>query len=215
MIKTILCEVCGEEKQKYVREVCKTCYGRIYREENKNNTKAYNEQYRKDNHDKLKEYHNKYRKENNEIFMRSQKKYKEANVEKIKEKDKEYYRNNRDRVLKSSKDWKRNNPEKVIKTNKKWCGENREKVRATCHKRRTSKSMNGGSYTDKEWKKLIKKTGNKCLACNVSGNDVLLTVDHIIPVFKGGTSNIDNLQPLCGPCNSSKGIKTINYRKDI
>ncbi len=32
-----------------------------------------------------------------------------------------------------------------------------------------------------------------------------LTVDHITPRSKGGTDHLDNLQMLCGACNSSKG----------
>ena len=43
---------------------------------------------------------------------------------------------------------------------------------------------------------------NKCLCCKEKKK---LTVDHVIPVDWGGTSNIENIQPLCQPCNSSKG----------
>ena len=32
-----------------------------------------------------------------------------------------------------------------------------------------------------------------------------LTVDHIVPQSKGGTDHLDNLQLLCGACNSTKG----------
>ena len=37
------------------------------------------------------------------------------------------------------------------------------------------------------------------------GRETMITVDHIIPVSKGGTSHRDNLQPLCRTCNSMKG----------
>ena len=32
-----------------------------------------------------------------------------------------------------------------------------------------------------------------------------LTVDHVIPQAKGGSDHLDNLQLLCGACNSTKG----------
>ncbi len=41
-----------------------------------------------------------------------------------------------------------------------------------------------------------------CLECFTRDN---LTIDHIIPVSRGGKSVYENLQILCGPCNSSKG----------
>ena len=35
-----------------------------------------------------------------------------------------------------------------------------------------------------------------------------LTIDHIVPLSRGGTDDIDNLQFLCRPHNSNKGDKT-------
>lgn len=41
-----------------------------------------------------------------------------------------------------------------------------------------------------------------CVFCGASEN---LTIDHIVPVSRGGTDDIDNLQAACRRCNSSKG----------
>lgn len=49
---------------------------------------------------------------------------------------------------------------------------------------------------------LINRDGLACAKCHTY-ND--LTIDHIMPVSKGGTDDLDNLQLLCRSCNSSKG----------
>lgn len=42
--------------------------------------------------------------------------------------------------------------------------------------------------------------------CNICGKaDVALTIDHIIPLSKGGTHTVENVQPLCVNCNCKKG----------
>lgn len=38
---------------------------------------------------------------------------------------------------------------------------------------------------------------------------VLMTKDHIIPKSKGGMKTLDNLQPMCAPCNIKKADKII------
>ena len=66
-----------------------------------------------------------------------------------------------------------------------------------------------GSYTENEWRRLCEYFDHRCVCC---GLEKPLTRDHVIPVTKGGTSYIWNMQPLCGICNSAKGTKTIDYR---
>jgi len=56
---------------------------------------------------------------------------------------------------------------------------------------------------------IFKRDGYKCLKC---GKDHSLSIDHITPVHNDGLNELDNLQTLCSPCNSSKGTKIIDYR---
>ena len=47
-----------------------------------------------------------------------------------------------------------------------------------------------------------------CAGCNGFFEIRNFTIDHIVAKSKGGTDHIDNLQLLCGACNSMKGTKT-------
>jgi hypothetical protein len=51
------------------------------------------------------------------------------------------------------------------------------------------------------------RDGHKCKLC---GSGAPLEVDHVIPVSKGGSSDLENLQSLCIPCNRRKGAKIYN-----
>ena len=50
-----------------------------------------------------------------------------------------------------------------------------------------------------------------CNGCKVMFPFRNFTVDHIVPQSRGGTDHLDNLQLLCGACNSLKGDKSQEY----
>ncbi len=52
-----------------------------------------------------------------------------------------------------------------------------------------------------------KQEGN-CNGCGTHFPFRNMTVDHIVPKSHGGTDHVDNLQLLCGACNSTKGQST-------
>ena len=58
-----------------------------------------------------------------------------------------------------------------------------------------------GVLRNEDIKSLFKKYGYRCALCYCQEN---LTIDHIIPLTKGGTNNIPNLQILCLDCNLRK-----------
>ena len=58
---------------------------------------------------------------------------------------------------------------------------------------------------------LYGKQGGSCAGCQTHLLARNLTVDHIIPLSKGGTDHLENLQLLCGACNSLKGNKPQEY----
>lgn len=91
---------------------------------------------------------------------------------------------------------------------KKWA----EKRRFWCLRRHARKMNAEGSHTITEWEDLKKMYDHMCLCCKQQEPDIKLTEDHIVPLIKGGTDNIDNIQPLCMQCNSIKHTKVIDYR---
>jgi 5-methylcytosine-specific restriction endonuclease McrA len=123
------------------------------------------------------------------------------------------------------KRWQKKHPEYGRERQMRYRSANREKTRAAVNRwqvanpekrsknenfRRARKAGNGGRYTAQEWKDLCDYYGNKCLRCGRT--DVKLTVDHVNPIKLGGVNSIENIQPLCKHCNSSKGTKIIDYR---
>ena len=64
--------------------------------------------------------------------------------------------------------------------------------------------LNGKSHTLNQAIKLINSVGGKCEICGKSNNP---SIDHIIPISKGGHDGIENLRVLCVSCNAKKGGK--------
>ena|ERR1019366_9380428 len=70
---------------------------------------------------------------------------------------------------------------------------------------------------------LTKEYGPLCMRCghyNMYGKGqfrkrIKMCVEHIIPLSKGGTCDISNLQLFCHHCNSSKNVNTWNMKDSL
>lgn len=81
------------------------------------------------------------------------------------------------------------------------------------NKRRRARKMNaGGSISLLEWNKLKAQYAYQCLACGKREPEITLTMDHVIPLVKGGRHEITNVQPLCRSCNSHKKTNSTDFR---
>jgi 5-methylcytosine-specific restriction endonuclease McrA len=121
----------------------------------------------------------------------------QENIEVAREKSRKLYQTRKDKHAIAVKRWGQNNPDSLL---------------AIVHRRRAKRYQNGGSYTVQEWKELKSHYNHTCLCCGKQEPEIKLTVDHVIPIARGGTDNIDNIQPLCRKCNASKNVKSTDYR---
>ena len=98
-------------------------------------------------------------------------------------------------------------PDRCRAAVKKWAGANRGYFRIAAKIRRDKIRASGGGYSSKEWSDIVSKH-DSCPRCLRHWDDYIKpTVDHVIPISRGGPNVKSNLQPLCSSCNSSKGSK--------
>lgn len=67
-------------------------------------------------------------------------------------------------------------------------------------RRRAQVLGNGGNHTGEQLEELFASYAGKCVYCTSDATEV----DHIVPISKGGTNDIENLVPACAPCNRRK-----------
>jgi 5-methylcytosine-specific restriction endonuclease McrA len=98
------------------------------------------------------------------------------------------------------------NREKMLAIRKAWRAANPEIVRVQWNNRRARKRNAEGNYTKEQIDTLFEKQKCRCANCLKSIKRGY-HIDHIIPLARGGSNFISNIQLLCQTCNLRKQAK--------
>jgi 5-methylcytosine-specific restriction endonuclease McrA len=187
------------EEQKEARRVCV----RRYYQKNKEKFKARAVKYYQENTEALKAYGRKWQSENKDHFLELARNWRKSHPlsseqrERYRERQRAWRSSNRERENARNREWGKNNPELRLAINQ---------------KQRAKRKGVSGNFTAREWAEIKERYGYKCLCCGRSEPQIKLTIDHIVPISLGGLNVAENIQPLCGSCNSSKWAREIDYR---
>lgn len=112
------------------------------------------------------------------------------------------------------REWRKTHPRDLMvrrERAKQYGAAHPEKARARSYRRRLRKLQIAGSHSAEEWKALCDGFDNRCVRCGAHSK---LTRDHVVPITKeGSTDFIENIQPLCRTCNSTKhNSAALDYR---
>ena len=80
------------------------------------------------------------------------------------------------------------------------------------HAYRARKKGAIGMFTSDEWQSLKLFYNHMCLCCKQQEPFIKLAADHVIPLARGGSNYISNIQPLCISCNSKKNARAWDFR---
>ncbi len=141
--------------------------------------------------DKQRAYHRAWMKANPEKNRANVRRWKKENPQKVSKNAARYWLKHGDRLRIKCAEYRANNPEKVA---------NRAR------NQRARRRLAEGTHTCEEVSALLRSQKGKCAWCKTSIKE-RFQADHIIPLSKGGSNYIRNIQLLCELCNKRKAAK--------
>jgi 5-methylcytosine-specific restriction endonuclease McrA len=120
------------------------------------------------------------------------------------------YHKNRDEYLEKQRRYssKPENIEKARQRSRQWQIENPDRVRVNIENRRARLANAPGFYSEQDVIEMLNRQGRKCHYCGCDVSSGKHTVDHSIPISRGGSNWPENLVVSCARCNAIKGVKT-------
>lgn len=118
---------------------------------------------------------------------------------------KKYYLEHKDQVRALHAEWVLKNKERDADHKRQWVARNldrrRDQVRIYQSKRRSKIKHSGDRFTADQLAQRFSVFGDKCVYCGVGGK---MTMDHVIPMSRGGRHILSNIRPACLSCNCRK-----------
>lgn len=105
--------------------------------------------------------------------------------------------------------YKRNNVEWNRLQSKLYKQRNPHKVREQINRRRALKEAAPGDVTIEQFWSRCERLGWRCVYCGDPLPKSNATMDHVVPLSRGGSNGIENIVPACRPCNASKGNRLL------
>ena len=129
-----------------------------------------------------------------------------ADKERMREYQRKYCEKNRAKRVKNTQKWfaKFTPQERALIRKQRYEKTTRLKNSIYNDTRRARKKNASGKYTSNDIRELFLKQKGKCAWCLEEFGDEKPTVDHYIPLSKGGTNDKKNLRLLHKSCNSKK-----------
>lgn len=175
-----------EQNKEKVLEQC-----RAWRSANMDRVREAYRAYEQRHRNKIRERKRAFREMNRPLVYAKQKAYAEANKSQIRARLQEYWIANKHRLADGRKAYRK---------------ANKHIIAANAHKRRARARNAPGKHTAKQLLNLHGLQRSRCAICRTSLKRAH-HVDHIVPLAKGGSNDITNIQLLCVACNLSKNAK--------
>ena len=134
--------------------------------------------------------------------------YRLKNRSRLREYGKQWEMLNHEHMLIRARAWKQKDywkdPEKYRRKRRERYKNNREHYLFKVHVRYYAKKA-GTDLTEEQWGAIKKAYHFACAYCGAKG--LRLSIEHVVPVSRGGKTTASNIVPACMPCNARKSDK--------
>lgn len=201
-----------ERQRKYQRD-----WQRKWRRTHPKKSRAVARQWRRNNPEKTRAQHKRWREsvvgrawyaKNRSRRRAQQRKYyrkeRKRNIEQQRARRRRYYSKNRDKINTVRRIRRARNPAEFKTLDRVRYSKNR--LKRIIQQRNTQARRAGapGEITSAQWLRLLRRHKFRCFYCQVRLLPANRTLDHKVPISRGGANTIHNVVPACRPCNNRK-----------